>query len=145
MKKYNQFPFLVPSKKKKEQRNIRALYQQHCKSKYVNWRCVSVPRFFGHTVFLKLRIGQFSDTPNPPNCCSWASKNMGKDMSLLKRFLFLRICELYLNLVFTWNTYVEKGLQQLVWVHFFWVPTPLKRYQNTSGCGTACFVKLDFH
>ena len=29
---------------------------------------------------------------------------------------------------------MEKVLQE-----FFWVPTPFKQYQNTSGCGTALF------
>ena len=31
---------------------------------------------------------------------------------------------------------MEKVLQELLWVAFFWAPIPLKPYQNTSGCNT---------
>ena len=31
---------------------------------------------------------------------------------------------------------MEKVLQELFWVQFFWAPIQFKRYQNTSGCGT---------
>ena len=57
--------------------------------------------FFEHTVFLKLRIGWFSDTRNPSMVvvegprifdvqCIW-----GRILCLLKKFLFLRIRRLY--------------------------------------------------
>ena len=31
---------------------------------------------------------------------------------------------------------MEKALQELFGLHFFWTPIPSKQYQNTSGCGT---------
>ena len=53
-------------------------------------------------------------------------------LCLLK--MFLSICRLYF-IQFLHEIYMEKVLQELVWVPF-WVPIPFKWYQNTSGCGT---------
>ena len=44
-------------------------------SGFIEWSCTQcrIQRFFGHTVFLKLKIGYIVPTPPPsnPNCCSW--------------------------------------------------------------------------
>ena len=69
--------------------------------------CISVPfsaasrRFFGHTVFLKLRLDNLVILKTP-NGCSWMSKTMIFNafgevyLCFLKMFLFLSIRKLYL-------------------------------------------------
>ena len=69
-------------------------------------------------------------------------------LCLLKGFLFLNIRRLYIFFGF-YVKYIWKKVKISFWAHFFWVPIPFKRYQNTSGWGTAqhhCFaasIKLD--
>ena len=106
--------------------------------------------FFGRTVFLKLSIGQFSDTQNPPvivaECpkifdvqCLW-----GRISSLLKRFLFLSIHRLYFIQVLH-KIYMEKSVTRTFLGLFFWVPIPFKLCQNTSGCSTepSCCANIE--
>ena len=65
--------------------------------------CITVLHsdIFGHVSFLRLRIGQFSDTPRPPVIVAECQKYLmfqafGKVyLCLLKIFLFLSICRLY--------------------------------------------------
>ena len=47
------------------------------------WQCC-IQTFFRHTFFLKLRIGQFSDTQKSPRSCSWVFKNIWYSMHLGK-------------------------------------------------------------
>ena len=77
---------------------------QNLSSGFIEWSCTQcrIQRFFGHTVFLKLKIGYIVPTPPPsnPNCCSWGwvQKYLilnafgGGYLRLLKRFLFLSTC-----------------------------------------------------
>ena len=47
--------------------------------------------------------------------------HLGKDICLLKRFLFLSICRLSF-ILFLREIYMEKVLQELFWAHFFGRP-----------------------
>ena len=80
---------------------------------------------FGHTVFLKLRIGQFSDTPKPPIIVAECSKIsdfqwiQGRIFESLENFfVFLSICRLYFIQVLS-EIYMENVLQELFWAQFF--------------------------
>ena len=78
-------------------------HQHTCISIFVAYPTIPsqgcIQMFFGHTVFLKLRIGQFSDTQKPPMFvaeCLLILNAFGKEyFCLLKRFLFLSIHRLY--------------------------------------------------
>ena len=102
--------------------------------------------FFGHTVFLKLRIGQFSDTPTSPSpprlqLSQLSFQNylmfnaFGEGYVCLLKMLFLRICRLYF-IQFLREVYMEKVLHELFGVLFLGAHL-FKRCQNTSRCGTA--------
>ena len=84
--------------------------------------------FFGHTVFLKLRIGQFSDTPTSPSpprlqLSQLSFQNylmfnaFGEGYVCLLKMLFLRICRLYF-IQFLREVYMEKVLHELFGVLF---------------------------
>ena len=51
-----------------------------------------------------------------------------------KNFVFKYFWTIF-HLVFMWNIH-GKGVTRTFGGIFFWVPVPLKRYQNTSGCTT---------
>ena len=89
--------------------------------------CSDASRCFGHTVFLKLRIGQFSDTQNPQwlflsvqNYLMFNAFGEGY-FCLLKMLLFLSIPSVYF-IQFLREIYMEKVLQELFWVPFFGCP-----------------------
>ena len=44
------------------------------------------------------------------------------------------------HVVYMWNRY-GKCVPRTFLGRFFWVPIPLKRYQNTSGCSTVWKIK----
>ena len=98
-----------------------------------------IQTFFGHTIFLKLRIGQFSDTQKTPmfviqcpKICDVQCIQGSIFVSLEKTFLFLSFCKLYL-IQFLHEIYMAKLLQELFWADFFWMPILFKLYLNTSG------------
>ena len=94
--------------------------------------------FFRHTVFLKLTVGQFSDTQKPPMVVAERPKIFDVNafgegyLCLLKIFLFLNIRRLYF-IQFLGEIYMIKVTR--TFGRIFWAPIPFKRYQNTSGCG----------
>ena len=108
---------------------------QLCLILVVSYQCW-IQTFLGHTVFLKLKIGQFSDTQIltmvVAECLKLFVFNVfGEEyLCLLKIFLFLSICGLYFIYILR-EIYIEKNCLGA----FFWVPIPFKPYQNTSGCG----------
>ena len=100
-----------------------------------------IQTIFGHTVFLKLRIGWFSDTQKPPVVVAECQKILDIQyiwgrvfVSIAKIFVFKYSYTIFL-LVFTWNIY-GKSVARTFFGAFFWAPIPFKRYQNTSAYGT---------
>ena len=83
-----------------------------------------IQMFFWHTVFLKLSIGQFSDTQNPPvvvpeECpkifdiqCAW-----GRIFVSLEKIFVCKYCRLYF-IYFLLEICIEKTLHKLLWAVF---------------------------
>ena len=102
--------------------------------------------FFGDTVFLKLRIGQFSDTQKPlmvvAECpkifdvqCIWGRIFVSPE----KIFVFKYLQTIFHQ--FLCEIYMGKRTQELFWVHFFGCPycsnstkTHLDVVLHTSRC-----------
>ena len=62
--------------------------------KYFATQCC-IETFFGHTIFLKFRIGYLSDTLKPPIVVAEGLNAFGRGyLCLLKQVLFLSICKL---------------------------------------------------
>ena len=87
-----------------------------------------IQMFFWHTVFLKLSIGQFSDTQNPPvvvaeECpkifdiqCAW-----GRIFVSLEKIFVCKYCRLYFT-YFLLEICIEKTLHKLLRARFFGHP-----------------------
>ena len=100
---------------------------------YIHTYTVLHPDVFGDTIFLKLRIGQFSDTQRLQlRVQKYLMLNTFWEgyLCLLKRLAFFSIHRLYF-IQFSHEIYMEEVLQELSWVPilFMWC-------QNTSGCRT---------
>ena len=100
--------------------------------------------FLGHTVFLKLTIGQFSDTQNPPivvaECpkmfdiqCIW-----GRIFESLEN-IFVFKCSQTIFIQVLGEIYMEKVLQELFWVHFLGIYTfqTVPKHIWLRHCGVA--------
>ena len=89
----------------------RFFWQLHCR----------IQMFFGHTVFLKLRIGQFSDTQNPPMVLAECQKIF--DVSCIRGRIFVSLEKI------------------LIFGGIFLATHTIQTIPKSSGCGTELYFK----